>query len=71
MLMALRQISSRFGRSPPSAIVLLSDGRARDAAGVEEVAKHFAELSVPIHVVPLGDDAKGGGSKDALQRSNL
>ena len=60
LLVALRQISSRFGRQPPSSIVLFSDGRARDADHVDEVASHFAELNVPIHVVPIGDAAKGG-----------
>ena len=58
--MALRQMTSRFGRSPPASLVVFSDGRARDAAGIEELAKHFASLKVPIHVVPVGDTAKGG-----------
>jgi uncharacterized membrane protein len=60
LLVALRQISSRFGREPPAAIVLFSDGRARDEGRVQEVATHFAKLGVPIHVVPVGDQAKGG-----------
>ncbi len=55
LLMALRQLTSRFGRSPPASIVLFSDGRARDGAGIEEVARHFSELDVPIHVVPVGE----------------
>ncbi|MDA1054065.1 MAG: glutamine amidotransferase [Planctomycetota bacterium] len=57
--MALRQVTSRFGRSPPAALVVFSDGRARDTEGIEELARHFAELNVPIHVVPVGDTAKG------------
>ncbi|MBI3861503.1 MAG: hypothetical protein HY290_06375 [Planctomycetia bacterium] len=57
---ALRQISSRFGRSPPASIVLFSDGQARDAADVEKIAGSFARLKVPIHVVPVGDTTRGG-----------
>lgn len=58
--MALRQMTSRFGRSPPASLVVFSDGRARDAEGIEELARHFGEMNVPIHVVPVGDTAKGG-----------
>lgn len=60
LLTALRQVSSRFGRVPPQAIVLLSDGRAHDDAGLEQLAVEFARLKVPIHVVPVGDTSKGG-----------
>ncbi len=60
MLTALRQAPSRFGRRPPAGIVLFSDGRARDESGVEQLAKQFAKLNVPVHVVPVGDTAKGG-----------
>jgi uncharacterized membrane protein len=57
---ALRQVSSRFGRSLPASLVLFSDGQARDAADVEKVAGYFSRLNVPIHVVPVGDSARGG-----------
>lgn len=57
---ALRQLSSRFGRSPPASVVLFSDGQARDAGDVEKIAGSFARLDVPIHVVPVGDTGKGG-----------
>ncbi len=57
---ALRQLTSRFGRTPPGAVVVFSDGRARDAADVEKLAAHFAKLKVPIHVVPVGEAGKGG-----------
>jgi len=57
---ALRQLSSRFGRSLPASIVLFSDGQARDAADVEKIAGYFSKLKVPIHVVPVGDTGKGG-----------
>lgn len=57
---ALKQISSRFGRIPPLGIVVFSDGRVHDEAGVEQIAAEFAKLKTPIHVVPVGDIAKGG-----------
>ena len=60
LLTALRQVSSRFGWRPPAGIVLFSDGRARDENGVEALAALFAKLNVPVHVVPVGDTAKGG-----------
>jgi uncharacterized membrane protein len=60
LLVALRQLTSRFGRRLPAGVVLFSDGRARDADSVEEVAGHYERLGVPIHVAPLGDAGKGG-----------
>jgi uncharacterized membrane protein len=57
---ALRQLSSRFGRSVPASIVLFSDGQARDAGDVEKIAGYFSRLKVPIHVVPVGDTTRGG-----------
>jgi len=38
------RFSSRFGRSLPASIVLFSDGQARDAADVEEVAGYFSKI---------------------------
>ena len=60
LLTALRQASSRFGRRPPAGLVLFTDGRARDEVGVEQLAAQYANLKIPIHVVPVGDNAKGG-----------
>lgn len=60
MLVALRQLSSRFGRRPPDAVVVFSDGRARDAARLEEVARYFAQLDIPIHTVPFGGTQSAG-----------
>jgi len=60
LITALRQISSRFGHKPPAGIVVFSDGRARDDAGVEQIAAHFKKLDVPIHVVPTGSLGKRG-----------
>ncbi len=57
---ALRQISSRFSRVPPQGIVVFSDGRVHDETGLEQIAAGFAKLKVPIHVVPVGDTARGG-----------
>lgn len=57
---ALRQLTSRFGRTPPAGVVLFSDGRVRDVAAVEELARHFGSKEVPIHVYPVGDLASGG-----------
>ncbi len=60
LVTALRQVSSRFGRHPPAGVVLFSDGRARDETGVESLAKQFARLKIPVHVVPVGDTNRGG-----------
>jgi uncharacterized membrane protein len=60
LLVALRQLTSRFGRRPPAAVVVFSDGRARDADTADEVAAYYRRLGVPIHVSPLGDAGKGG-----------
>ena len=57
---ALRQLTSRFGRTPPASIVLFSDGRARDEAAIDDPARFFRKLGVPIHTVPVGDTARGG-----------
>ncbi|MEM9659354.1 MAG: hypothetical protein AAF961_13435, partial [Planctomycetota bacterium] len=60
LVVALRQLTSRFGQRPPASVVVFSDGRARDAQRVQQAATHYAELGVPIHVAPLGDSTKGG-----------
>jgi len=60
LLAALRQISSRFGRVPPQGVVIVSDGRAHDEVGLEQLAAQFAKLKVPLHVAPIGDLSKGG-----------
>jgi uncharacterized membrane protein len=57
---ALRGLVGRFGRTPPRAVVLFSDGQAREQPLVEEIARRYAGLGVPIHAVPLGaTDRKG------------
>ncbi len=60
LFVALRQISSRFGRKPPAAVVVFSDGRARDASQAEQVAATFSKLGVPVHAVPVGNTKSGG-----------
>ena len=57
---ALRQLTSRFGRQPPSGVVVLSDGRVRDPQAVESLAKEYARRNIPVHVYPLGGQARGG-----------
>jgi uncharacterized membrane protein len=49
---ALRQLTGRFGRRPPAALVLFSDGQARDTDDVRELAHHYAKRKIPIHVYP-------------------
>ena len=60
LLAALRQLPGRFAPSPPGAVVLFSDGRARDPAGLEEMARRYRQMRVPIHIVAVGDAAGGG-----------
>jgi len=60
LVSALQQISSRFGRKPPAAVVVFSDGRARDASRAELVSETFSKLGVPIHATPVGDTAGHG-----------
>lgn len=60
LFVALRQISSRFGRKPPAGVVVFSDGRARDAGQADKVASAFKKLGVPVHVAPVGSNDSGG-----------
>jgi uncharacterized membrane protein len=60
LVSALQQISSRFGRKPPAAVVVFSDGRARDASRAELVSETFSKLGVPIHAAPVGDTTGHG-----------
>ena len=57
---ALRQLSGRFGRRPPAGVVLYSDGRVRDVEGVSQLARHFEEQGVPVHVCPPRMTGEGG-----------
>jgi uncharacterized membrane protein len=57
---ALGELTGRFGQSVPRAVILVSDGRARDSARAESIARGFGRMNIPIHVVPVGDPAAGG-----------
>lgn len=60
LMVALQQITSRFGRKPPASVVVFSDGRARDKSLIPQVARSFSDLEIPIHTVPLGDTSGNG-----------
>ena len=57
---SLEALAGRFGQSPPEAVVVFSDGRARDPERASAIARGFGRMKVPIHVVPVGDEDVGG-----------
>ena len=57
---AFRQLQGRFGREAPAAVVVMSDGRVRDAEKFSEMASVWQRLHTPVHVVPVGKAAEGG-----------
>ena len=57
---SLEALAGRFGQTPPQAVVLFSDGRARDPERIDPIAKGYGRMKVPIHVVPVGDADVGG-----------
>lgn len=57
---AMRQLTNRFGTRPPAGIAVLSDGRARDATSIADVARRYRELKVPVHTVPFGNITQQG-----------
>jgi len=57
---ALRQLTGRFGPVAPASVVLFSDGRAREPAGVEQIARRYAEMKVPVHTMCFGATNRGG-----------
>ena len=57
---SLETLAGRFGQVPPSAVVVFSDGRARDPERAVSIAKGYGRMDVPIHVVPVGDEDVGG-----------
>jgi len=57
---ALSQLPSRFGREPPRAIVVFSDGTIDRPFDSEALVETYRNLEVPVHVVPLGDPALRG-----------
>jgi uncharacterized membrane protein len=60
LLSALRQLTGRFVGAQPHSVVLFSDGRCREPDAVQDMARRYAELRVPIHAVPLGQSDRGG-----------
>jgi len=57
---SLEALAGRFGQAPPRAVVVFSDGRARDPERAEAIARGYARMNVPISAVPVGDDGVGG-----------
>ena len=57
---AFRQLGGRLGREAPAAVVVVSDGRVRDPATLDEMADIWRRKHVPVHVVPVGRAAQGG-----------
>ena len=57
---SLERLAGRFGQTPPRAVVVFSDGRAKDPERAEAIAKGYARMNVPISVVPVGDENVGG-----------
>lgn len=56
----LESLADRFGTVPPRAVVVFSDGRARDQGRAEAIARGYHRMKVPISVVPVGDEKVGG-----------
>jgi Ca-activated chloride channel family protein len=62
-LQRLEQVRGTNNRRAPSAIVLLSDGKATDGADPVEAARQAGRLEIPIYTVALGtpDGIVSGG----------
>ena len=60
LMVALQQVTNRFGRKPPAAVFVFSDGRARDTARTQKVSESFTKLGVPIHTAPVGNVSGDG-----------
>ena len=57
---SLEVVAGRFGRTPPQALVVFSDGRARDPERADAMARAYRKMNVPIHVFPVGEEDVGG-----------
>jgi uncharacterized membrane protein len=57
---SLEGLTDRFGQAPPQAVVVFSDGRARDTERALAMSRAYGRIKVPLHVVPLGDENVGG-----------
>jgi uncharacterized membrane protein len=57
---SLEDLTNRFGQAPPQALVIFSDGRTRDPDRAERIARAYARMKIPVHVLPLGDENVSG-----------
>ena len=57
---SLEGLTDRFGQAPPQAVVVFSDGRARDPDRADAIARAYGRMKVPVHVLPVGDENVGG-----------
>jgi uncharacterized membrane protein len=57
---SLEGLTDRFGQAPPQAVVVFSDGRARDTERADAIARAYGRIKLPVHVLPLGDENVGG-----------
>ena len=49
---SLEGLAHRFGQTPPQAVVVFSDGRARDSDKAGTIARAYSRMKVPVHVSP-------------------
>jgi uncharacterized membrane protein len=57
---SLEGLTNQFGQAPPQAMVVFSDGRARDAERADVMARAYGRMKIPIHVLPAGEPDVGG-----------
>ena len=57
---ALEQLPSRFSRELPRGVFVFSDGVVDDEERLEEVAKAYRDMKVPIYVYPVGSSQVRG-----------
>ncbi len=57
---ALEQVPGRLRDGLPAGVVVFSDGRTPEGAGLETVAAGYRTLGVPLHVFPVGDPKTSG-----------
>ncbi len=57
---SLEALTDRFGQAPPQAVVVFSDGRARDTERADAIARAYGRIKLPVHVLPVGDEDVGG-----------
>ncbi len=57
---SLEKLAGRFGQNAPQAVVVFSDGRARDSDRVDPIARAYAKMNIPVHVYPIGASEVGG-----------